>query len=56
MEITDIASPALADTALHPLFQGSYHLLLGETQFGQNRKCKPYHNWWSADNSYRIAG
>ena len=28
IEVADIASPAFAYAALHPLFQGGYHLLL----------------------------
>jgi len=56
IDISDITSSALTDTALHPLFQGGYHLLRGKAQFFQDRKGKSNHNWRSADNSYGIAG
>ena len=56
IEIPDIASSAFTYAALHPLLQGGYHLLRGEAQFFQDREGKPYHNWWSTNNSHCIAG
>src|SRR4030042_3218964 len=54
VDIPDVAAAALADAALHPLFQRGNHVLRRKTELGQHREGKAYHHRRPADDGHGV--